>query len=144
MRFVIATPNPYVLKMFSKVFRNTACRPGDMWMTLMVDACDPAKRTQLPDGTVWVTPHSQPVRNTHERVVSSPCPQDTQVFRAFQHALHSLDQLKHTKEVDWVVVTPFGSTCDITVHDMHAAYAQHRRLHVFRNITSDNVDVVSQ
>jgi hypothetical protein len=141
MRFVIATPNPYVLKMFSKVFRNTQERDGDMWMTLMIDACHAPTREKLPHGTVWITPHAHPTRNTHETVVASHCPQDSQVFTTFKNALHSLDQINHGREVDWVVVTPFGSTSETAVHDMHAAYAQYHqtRLQAFRNITSDNV-----
>lgn len=145
MRFIIATPNPYTLKMFSKVFRNTHGTHGDMWMTMMVDACDPDIRRKLPEGTVWVTPNPQPFRNAQETVVTSPCISDTHVFGAFQHALRSLDHMQDTRVVDWVVVTPFGSTSDLTVHDMHAAYTQQHRPRLSTFVTiSGNGDGMHQ
>ena len=140
MRFIIATPNPYTLKLFSKVFRNTQGAHGDMWVTMMVDACDPQIRRKFPEGTVWVTPNPRPFLNPREIAVTSPCISDTHVFDAFQHALRSLNYMQDTRVMDWVVITPFGSPSDSTVHDMHAAYTQlHKpRLPMFVDIATRN------
>ena len=52
MKFLVASPNPHVLKSFTRNFRNT--RLNHSWMVSQLDLNDLGIRNRLPPGTTWI------------------------------------------------------------------------------------------